>query len=132
MKLVLERRYHSEITASTANRPEKIRVGGLAGFDLSAVHGQQLCRYQIVTGGAVFRHQQPLSAAERQAGNPHRWATTHRGGEAESLCCLVHIPHQGTGIGTGHALANVDLDLVHSGQIDHEAAVAYAESSAAV
>src|ERR1700722_6275243 len=44
MKLVLQRRDNSKIAASSANRPKKVRVRLLAGFDASSVHGNHLRR----------------------------------------------------------------------------------------
>lgn len=116
MDLVLESGRDAEISASAANRPKEIWIGVLTGLDLSPVHGHQLCRYEVVAGGAVLLHQAPLSSAERQAGNSYRRATTRRGGKAEALRCLVQIAHQRTCLGTGHVLARVDFDPGHPGR----------------
>jgi hypothetical protein len=46
------------------------------------------------------------------------------------LGCPVQIAHERTCLCTGYAPACVDFDPVHPGEIDHQAAVAHAESDA--
>src|SRR5580693_10547430 len=94
MEPILEPGDHREISASAANRPEKIWIGVLAGLDLPSIHRHELRRYQVVAGSAIFRHQLPLASAERQAGNSYRRTTTRRRGQAEALRCLVKIAYQ--------------------------------------
>src|SRR5215472_16868984 len=132
MELVFEGRQHAEVTASAANSPEKIWIGVLTGLDFPSVHGYHACRQKVVTRASIFGHQQPFSAAERQACDPYGRAATRRRGQAEALSGLVQIAHEGAGLRANHELASVDFDSVHCGEIDHHPAVAHTESSAAV
>jgi hypothetical protein len=129
MKPVLERRHHTEISTSAANGPEEIRIGILTGFELSPIHCYKLRRYQVVARGPVLRHQLPLSSAKGEAGNSYGRTTARRGGEAESLRCLVQVTHQCACLCAGHALVCVDFDSVHPGKVDHYPGIAHAEPS---
>lgn len=75
VELVLQRRHHTEVAASTANRPRKIWMGVLASHNSSPVDGHHFCRYQVVTGSAALLHQATFAPSERQASNSHSWAT---------------------------------------------------------
>src|SRR6516164_7082281 len=94
MKPVLEVSHHAEVPASTANCPEKVWIGLLASFDLPPVHGHYPCRYQVVAGGAVLRHQGALASAERQLSESDAGASAHRSSQAEMLCRFVQLAHQ--------------------------------------
>src|SRR5580700_393320 len=132
MELVLKRRYHAEISASSTNRPKKIRIGVLTGLHLPSIDRHELRRSKVVAGSAVLRHQLPFSSAKRQASNSYGRATARRCGQAESLRRLVQVAHECTGLCSGHALALVDCDSVHSREINYHAAIAHAEPSSVV
>jgi hypothetical protein len=48
------------------------------------------------------------------------------------LSGFIHIAHQRTSFGTGYAFVGVNLDSLHSREIDHQAAIAYSESGGAM
>jgi hypothetical protein len=48
------------------------------------------------------------------------------------LSGLIHIAHQRASLGTGYASVGVDLDSLHSREIDNQAAIAYSESGGAM
>src|SRR5215469_1065680 len=129
MELVLQGGCYSEIPASTPDRPKEIWIRSLTGLDLPSVHCHQLCREQVVAGGAILRHQKSFSATECQARNPYSWTATRSGGQPVSLGCLVKVAHERTRLCCGHAFARVHLDPVHPGKIDDYTAITHAESS---
>src|SRR6266852_893851 len=100
MKSVLKLCHHAEVPTPASYRPEKIRIDVLTGFDLPAVHGHHLGRYQVVARCAVFWHQLALSAAECQPGDSYCGASAHRRSQAEALRCFVQLAHQTTGVRT--------------------------------
>src|SRR5580704_13934174 len=128
MEPILEGGGHAKISASAANRPKKIWIRVLTGLDLLSIDRHKLRRYQVVARGAVLRHQESLSSAERQASNSYIRATTRCRGQTEVLRCVVQVAHQRTCLCPGHALARVDFDPVHPGEVDDHAAIAHAES----
>src|SRR5579862_7696014 len=132
MKLVLQRSRHTEISASAANRPKKIWIGVLAGLDLPPICRDKLRRYQVVARGAVLRHQQSLSSAQRQAGNSYSRATAQRRCQTEALRGAVQVAYQRTCSRPRNALAGVDVDPVHCGEIDDYAVIADAEPGSVV
>lgn len=125
MELVLQRGHNAEVAASPANGPKKVRIGFLAGLQLSSVRSHYLRREQVVTSGAVLLHQAAFSAAEREAGNADRRAAAGRGGQSKTLRGFVQITHERASLGAGHGFAGVNFNSFHAGEVDDHSAVAH-------
>jgi hypothetical protein len=127
----LEPGRHAEVAAA-ADGPEQYRIG--VGVDVQhlAVGGDQLGGQQAVDGEAVLSDQVADAAAEGDA------ADADRAGVAEPGRQAVGAGGGGVGAGgqarlrPGGALLRVDLQGVHVGQVQHDAAIGGAVPGEAV
>src|SRR6266481_2733898 len=130
MKPILKGSYHTEVSASTTNRPEKIRIGFAAGFYLFAIDEDNLRRQQIVAACAMHRHQKAFSPAEREPGHAHVRATTRRRSQPEAHRRRVHVADERTGSRTCQPPWCIYVHSFHRREIDYYAVVAHREPSA--
>ena len=132
MQPILERSSDPEVSASAANGPEEIGIGVAAYLELPSVNRYDVSREKVVARRTEHGHQDPFAAAEGETRNSYIGATAHRRGQAEWLHRLVEIAYQRACLRVGDALLFVDFDSLHCGEIDYDAAIAHAESGAAM
>src|SRR5207248_1245049 len=132
MSPVLEGGDHAEVAAAAADCPEQVGALVLA-------RGRHLCRRQhdlrgeqVVDCQAVLSHQPSDAAPEREAGDTgRRYHATGRG-EAEHGGGAVVLPPRDAALCSHGTVERVDMDALHPGQVDHEAALCHGATRHAV
>jgi hypothetical protein len=126
MELVLKRSNNAEVAASASDAPEEVWV--LAGADVAelAVSGDDIGGDEVVTGQAVLARQPADAAAQGEAGDTGVGVGAAGGGQAEGLRLVVEFPPLDAALSLDSAPGGVNPDTLHPGQVNHQAAIAYA------
>src|SRR5215831_11335316 len=126
MQLVLEGGDHTEVTATTPEAPEEVRV--LAGADVAelAVGGDDIGGNEVVAGQTVPARQPANATAQSEAGNAGVGIGTARRGEAESLGFMVEFTPLDAALGPYGTPAGVNPDALHPAQVNHQSVVTHA------
>ena len=119
----LERDHNPEVSAPTAKRPEQIRVLLLARANELAVRQHHLGGEKIVESETVLPSEPSAPASERESGDPDGRDRSSGGRESMLLRRFVEHPPSHAGADPGGSRPGVDLQSIHSGQIDHESIV---------
>jgi hypothetical protein len=120
---VLERSCDTEVAAATANGPEQIGVLVGRGAPHRPVGHDDFCRLQVVEGQAVFRHQPPEAAAERQSGDASGADDAAGGGQTVKLGFTIELFPEDAALRACCALRGIDVDALHRREIDHQAVI---------
>ena len=121
-----------EVAAGAADPPEEVRILGRARPQDPRVGGHELDAQQLVDRQAVFPHEPPDPAAERQTGEPGVGHDAGRDGEPEGLRRAVELAEKHASLHARRALFDVDADGLHRRKVDNETAVARREAREAV
>ena len=122
----------AEVAAAAADRPEEVRVAGGVGEDDPAVRGDQLGREQVVDREPVLADEEAHSAAQRDAADADRAGVPETGREPVLRGRHRVLARGQTGLRPRRALAVVDGERPHLGQVDHDAPVGHAVAGRAV
>ena len=128
----IERGDDAEVPATAAQRPEQVRVLGLAGGDEAAVGEHDVRGQQIVHRQAVLAGQVAVAAAEGEASDARCRHDAGGGGEAESVRCDVHFAPCRAALDAGGARVGVHLDAVHPRQVNDDTVLDGSEARTAV
>ena len=123
VEAILEGGHHPEVAAAATERPQQVRVLRLAGAQHAAVGGDHVGANQVVGGEAVLAAQPAETAAQRQPGDAGGRHHPRGSGEPEGLGGAVEVAERGAPLGAGDAPLGIDLDPLHFGQVDDDAAV---------
>ena len=132
MRTKQEARHDAEISAAAAQRPEQIRVLALARRDQPAVGEHDVRFQQVVDREPVHAAQVAAAAAERETGDAGRRNDARRNCEAECMRGMIHVALRAAGFDANRARRRVDANSLEPTEIDHDAAVAAAETGAVV
>ena len=124
MQPVFERGDDAEVAAATAQGPEQI--GMLVGADAQhlSLGGHQFEGHDIVAGEAVFPCEPADTAAERQACNAGLRDHARRHRQTENVRLAIQFAEQHARLDAGAACCGIDVNALHAGQVDDDAAVA--------
>jgi hypothetical protein len=132
MRAKQEARHHTEISAAAAQRPEQIRVLALARRDEAAVSEHHVRFQQVVDREAVHATQVTAAAAESETGNARGGNNACRNCQAECMRGVIDVALRAAGFDANRARRRVDADSFQPAEIDHDPAVAAAETGAVV
>lgn len=128
----VERGDDAEVPATAAQRPEQVRVLGLARGDETAVGEHDVRGQQIVHRQTVLAGQVAVTAAEGEASDARCRHDAGGGGEAEGVCGMVEIAENTAAAHPGGLRGGVDAHPAHRRQVDGDAVVHQTQARAAV
>ena len=124
MQAVFERGYDAEVAAATAKGPEQVRVLVGGGAQHLALRGHHFEGQHIVAGEPVLPCKPAHAAAQRQACDAGLRDHACRHGQAEDVRLAIQFAKQHARLDAGAACPGVDMNALHTGQVDDDAAVA--------
>ena len=124
--------HDAEVAAAAAQRPEQVRVLGLAGGHDLPVRGHDLGGDQVVAGQAVAAGQIADAAAEREPADAGRGDDAAGGRETVGRGRLVEDRPRDAAAGPRGPVRGVDGRPGQAGQVGDEGAVGGAETGHAV
>jgi hypothetical protein len=128
----LEAGRHAEVAAAGTERPEQLRMGLVVGVQHLAVGGDQLGGQQVVDGQAVLADQVSDPAAKGEPADPNRAGVAEPSRQAVRGRGGGVLTAGQTGLGPGGAPLGIDVECLHVGAVEQDAAVAGAVAGEAV
>src|SRR5262249_58588352 len=104
--------------------PEQIAVLVGARPYVVAGSGDHLCSNQVVGGETVLAHEPSEPTSERQTCDAGRRDHPSGRGEAMELGLAIELAPRHAGPGSHRAAPGIDVDALHEGEVEHQAAVA--------
>ena len=123
-----ERRDHAEVAATPADRPEQVRVRVRRRRPHLPVGAHHLGGQQVVDRHPVLAADPSLPAPEREPGDAGVGHDAARSDEPEGLGLVVHVADQRSTLDAHRPSLRVDVDAVHPGKVEEQAAVDARES----
>ncbi len=124
MQPELEQRHHAKIAATTAHRPEQLRLVRGIGPMALAVGRDHFAAQQVVDGHAVLPREPAKPTAQRQSGHARGGIDAERRGQAQCLRLVVEIAQRGARADPGHTVPGIDMDAAQLRQVHHQPVVA--------
>ena len=118
-----ERGDHAEVAATAADGPEQVGVRVRRRRPHLAVGAHHLGGQQVVDRHPVLAADPPLPTAEREPGDAGVGDDAARGDEPEGLGLVVHVADQGSTLDAHRPSLRVDVNAVHQGEVEEQAAV---------
>ena len=123
MQAERERRDDAEVGAGATDRPEEIRVLGLAGAANRAVGRHDLDLEQVVDRPPEAAGQIAETAAQSQSGDPHLGDEPERRREAVELGLAIHVAEKAPGLGCRGSRLGVDDHAAEPGHVECQTGV---------
>ena len=123
---------HAEAAAAAADGPEQVGVRLVVDLQQPAVGGHQLGREQAVDGQAVLAHQEPDAATKGDPADAHRSGVPEAGDQPVGAGRGGELAGCQARLGPGGPLLRVDLQSLHAGKVEDDAAVGAAVAGGAV
>lgn len=120
----------AEVPAATAERPEQIRVLGLAGVDQTSVGQHDVGAQHVVDCQAVLAGQIAMTPAQGQPADAGRRVDPADRRQAEGVGGVVDVTPSATALGPDGLDVRVDADAGHLREVDDEAVVDHREALA--
>src|SRR5919197_2294767 len=123
VQAVLEPGGDAEVPAPSAKRPEEVGMRLFADVEHLTFCGHELNGQQVVDREAVDSFQPAEPAAQREARDPCRRDPSAGCGEPVEERLLVELAPAHAYLSPHRTCIRVDVDALHFGEVDHEAAV---------
>ena len=113
MQAEFERGDDAEIAAATLERPEQIRVGGLADAQQTTVGSHDVRRHKVVTRHAERPAEPTLASSQGQARYTGRRDDATDGYQPEGLRLAVDVAPRGTPLDSHEPVVDIDANASH-------------------
>ena len=123
MALVKKRRDDTEVTATTTQGPEEIRIFVGAGNHHRAVGEHHVGFEKVVDGETVAASEVAETTSEGEATDTGGGDDPARDGQPVSMGGVIHVAPSATRLHPDGLGLRVDPDSPHRGQIDHQTAI---------
>ena len=127
-----ERGDDAEVAAAAAQRPEQVRVRGLARRHQRAVGEHDICREQVVDGQPEAPGEIADAAAQCETADARRGQEARRRRHAERHGGVVDIAPGAPRVDADGVRGRIDRGAAHPRQVDHQGAVPDAEAGGVV
>src|SRR5215471_19544093 len=132
MQLELKCRHDPEIAASTADRPEEVRILHFTGVDQLSARGYQVHRADGVECEPEAPRQPADSSAGRESADTYGRGTAERHRQSVRVCLVVHEAGQRSTSDPGPPRACVHADAPHQTKVEHHPPVTRRDSEVAM
>ena len=121
MKAAFKGCRYAKIRAGAAQGPEKFGIAFGVGDKNAPVRGDQSSGQQIVAGSAVQSGEPAESTAKDETGCTNAGTLSEDGREPIATRCARDLATQHAAFGAGGTARWIDVNALHSGEIDDEA-----------
>src|SRR5262245_20035575 len=123
MQLIVEARRHTEISSDLAYSPEQIGFLVLASPDRLALGGDELDGYEIVESQTLLSYHAPQTASDVEPLNSGARYYTASDCQAVPLGLAIEFAPCDAALRPHPPVLRLDANLLHRGQVDHQAAI---------